>query len=257
MSSASIRQAPAQEVQCRIAVQPWQYGLVGKCVRQGASASGPDYRSILASIWPTDTVGVFMTGTGAGPWPGTFTMPGRQISFELAREIRPDGKGRIVLRNAHSWAIVRTWHVLGDSALLSFAPSEEADPSDDDIAILTKALVSLDSIRLWDRADDRDCTNDPPGQLSLYCLVYQAVEAHMGRIHFRQPALQVVRSVVSRQWRQRIQSHPLMDFNNDPRTTMTDIRNALEASLTQARREVSASSQFQPLPPPQRQNEEL
>lgn len=249
-SSAAVRQAQGQEVQCRILVQPWQYGLVGTCLRQGAPGAGADQRSILASMWPDDTVGVFMTGMGTGPWLGTFTMPGRQVTFELARELRADGRSRLVLRNAHSWAIVRRWQVVGDSAVLAFAPEEEADPSDDDIAILTRALAGLDSIGRWDRADDRDCTNDATDLVSLYCLVDRAVQAQMGRVHFRQPAMQVVRSVVSRRWRDRIRSHPLMDFNNDPRTTMADLRRALEASLEQARREVSASGQFRPAPTP-------
>ncbi len=239
---------PAQVVHCALASQPWQYGFRGACVRQGLPQERPDYRSVLESVWPDDTVTVFAARDSSGSWIGHLASSQRSFSFQLAQEHLPDGRKRDVLRNVHSWAVVRDWRIAGDSAWFSFDPAEEADPSPDDVLILERALVALDSVRTWDRADDRNCVNDAAGHRSLYCLIYRAVEEHMGRFHFRQPALQVARAVVRRHWRARVSTHPLMDFNNHSQTTMADVRHALETALAQARREAAAGRQFRASP---------
>jgi hypothetical protein len=44
----------------------------------------------------------------------------------------------------------------------------------------------------------------------------------------------LVRSVILERWRDRITSHQLIDFNNHPATTMTELRTVLEVALERA-----------------------
>jgi hypothetical protein len=85
-------------------------------------------------------------------------------------------------------------------------------PTEDDLAILRIALESLDRIAQWNRQEVQNCTSNNQSNTGLFCLLYGAVEARMGRYHHRQPALQLVRSVIFERWRDRITSHQLVDL---------------------------------------------
>jgi len=106
--------------------------------------------------------------------------------------------------------------------------------TDDDVVILRDVLARLDSLLPWNRQEQQNCSNGerPAG---LFCLLYAAAESRMGRYHHRQPALELVRSVILERWRDRITSHGLIDFNNHAATTRGDLRTALELALERAR----------------------
>jgi hypothetical protein len=61
----------------------------------------------------------------------------------------------------------------------------------------------------------------------------------MGRYHHRQPALELVRAVIAERWRDRITSHQLVDFNNHPATTISDLRTVLQVALERATAQAS------------------
>jgi hypothetical protein len=172
-------------------------------------------------------------------------------SFEIVRlRIAPDDV-RLVLRTTESgWVIVQDWREMsgvgcgGDKSLcdaaslvfrLNYAPATL-----DDIEILRSALSRLPSIRAWDREDDRDCANDKPGQVSLFCLLSATIEKRMRRYHHSQPALDIVRSVINERYRERLKGHGLMDFNNHSATTLEDLRTVLELAIERARTEAAS-----------------
>lgn len=241
---------PAQIVQCDLTVG--SYGAGGTCWlvdRSVAPAGGA--RTQLALVWPPDTVRIVVTSrpSDPSPWRGVFLLPDRQVTFEIDRDQVPS-TGRLVLRSPWSWVVVHEWEetraasgaALG-SALLTFGLTEYALASADDIAILEATMKKLEDLPSWDRQDDRDCANDPPGRASLFCLLVRAVEDRMGRYHHRQPALELVRAVINERWPDRWSSHQLMDFNNHSSTTLDDVRTVLEVAHSLARSESASRKQ--------------
>ena len=137
--------------------------------------------------------------------------------------------------------IIRTgaWHTLlefsfsDDGLRLAWTEDVEAPPSQTDLDIFLAARDLLRDGEFWDREDDRDCANDG-SLISLYCALARATAAEMGRYQHRQPAMQAVRRVIAAEWPERVVDHRLMNFNNDPRTTLSDVHRLFdlaEASL--------------------------
>lgn len=247
--------AVAQTVRCQLTdpealkewVGPlgtWGYGLNGKCLLE-SDPEAPQRvtrRTDRLRFWPQESVSVFIGGgpTSAPPWHGQFVAPTYNQSFEIVQQRIASNKVRTVLRTAYNgWTTVSDWReTTGGTAVLVFRLNYSAATSDD-VAILRGTLQRLPSSRSWDREDDRNCENDAPGRMSLYCLLATLTKEQMGRYHHSQPALEVVRWVINRRWPERLKGHGLMDFNNNPATTLQDLREVLELSLVQAREEVS------------------
>ena len=51
-------------------------------------------------------------------------------------------------------------------------------------------------------------------------------------MHYRQPALQIVREIVRHVGGTRVKTHRLMEYNNHPDTTLDDIRTMLRLAQT-------------------------
>ncbi len=243
------QRALAQTVTCELSVGT--YGSLGPCVIKEPGAnlrSSP--RAQLALLW-TESARVVMLSPASAPppWKGVLIFGNRQVTFEIVPD--PQFKGRLVMLNSWSWVRVYEWReirrpsgaALGAS-VLSFGLGDYARASADDISILESSIKSLDRLRNWDREDDRNCSNDKPGHSSLFCLLTAAVEKRMGRYHHRQPALALVRSAINERWSDRVQDHPVMDFNNHSSTTRQDVRAALESALRLAKIE-SASAKIE------------
>ena len=141
--------------------------------------------------------------------------------------------------------IVRTraWHVLtelsvsDDGLSLAWDEGVEAPPSQTDLDILHAARGLLGSEEVWDREDDRNCENDE-SLISVYCALARATDAAMGRYQHRQPAMQAVRRAIRAEWPERVVDHRLMNFNNDPRTTLADVARLFDLSEESLRRTV-------------------
>jgi hypothetical protein len=239
----------AQIVRCDLTVGT--YGSGGPCaLAEPGATPRATYRTRLARFWPEDTARVVMTSRPSDPppWRGVLLLGQRQVPFEIDRYGSDASDHRLILRNAVSWSAVHDWRELRPAsgatpgaAVLVFGLTDFVRASPDDIAILESALAGFGRLREWDRDDDRNCANDRPGQTGLFCLLAAAVEARMGRYHHRQPALELIRVVIIEKWPDRLDSHPLMDFNNHPTTTAGDVVAALEAALSLARAEAASS----------------
>lgn len=108
-------------------------------------------------------------------------------------------------------------------------------PSNDlDRKILERAAALFKSEAVWNRADDRKC---PPNAatVSIYCAEERASTEVAGGFHHRRPALELVRVIVDERSKGKSYSHRLMDYNNDPSTTLADVRSLFAAALARAR----------------------
>jgi hypothetical protein len=95
-----------------------------------------------------------------------------------------------------------------------------------DLEILDRASATLRSESVWDRADDRVCgPNDVA--FSLFCALQKASVEVLGEYDHRRTALQEVRFVVDEVAAGRPYEHRLRDYNNDPTTTLVDIRHVI------------------------------
>ena len=237
--------ANAQTVTCKIFGNHGigSYGMMqGMCKKTGDDPppqAGADAQRVR--YWPEGDVQVVITGGepgDKGPWRGYFLQPDYADVFELTRE-RAGSREQLVLRTGVGWTIVDTWsRVASNESTMTFRltsmPASEAD-----LDILNDTLKKLSSPSAWDRADDRDCGNDSPGRVSLFCALQNAAIARIGRFHGAQPALDLVRLFVLERWTDRVNhGHALTNFNNHPDTTLEDVRWVLQEAARRAREEI-------------------
>ena len=238
--------AVAQLVRCELRSPAHEYGLAGECaVLPGQPLPAGRGRAQLGFLWPAhDTVPIFMSSgpLNPPPWRGHLLLPRRSIGFEIALRGGAERGGGLVLRAAPGWVVVREWAAAGETQLI-FDLSDFPVADEDDAAILEHALAALDTLTHWNREDDRTCTDDASGGVSLFCLLESSVRWRMGRYHHRQPALEIARAVLWGGWLERLDNHPLMDFNNHPATTREDLRSLLQHSLRRVREEIETSEQ--------------
>ncbi len=176
------------------------------------------------------------------PWKGAlFGEEGRDMPVELAPH-RFGSEERLVFRSALGWFRVEEWRLNEQhAALLTFDMSRVAPPTMADVRILEDAVSRWEDDSEWDRVDDRNCENDVGDAVSLYCALALATREEMGREYHRQPALRLVREEIRTRFAERVTGHALMDFNNHPETTLTDVRDVLASGLRRARRDVSGA----------------
>ena len=127
------------------------------------------------------------------------------------------------------------------TAMIAFpAIAAAAEPADDsevrppvtplDLQIVRNARAILDTPAKWNRADNRKCPADAT-TFSLYCALQKAtVEAGRSFEH-RGAALQEIRFVIDEITISREYDHRLMDYNNDPRTQLSDVRTLFAQAL--------------------------
>ncbi len=154
-------------------------------------------------------------------WVGALSLPQGDLGVEVAAYQYSDGPSLIM--RATAWHELSEYSVSEDQLVLAWDRGSEAPPSELDLRIFARARELLPDEDSWDRNDDRDCENDG-SSISLYCALAQATAEVMGRYHHRQPAMQAVRVVIRSEWPERVVNHRLMDFNNDARTTLSDVR---------------------------------
>ena len=234
--------AAGQTAQCRLAPRP--YGFGGICrVEQPAVGSQP------LRIPLPDTLRIWTTSGPADPppWRGNLSWVSSEVAFEIASATSRSmgvSSDRLTLRTGVFWLPVKEWRQIDPAAPPCAACERLAKDvwlvldlvnpvpaSEDDLAILRTALSRLDTLTNWNRDEAQTCGTMNQLKTGLFCLLYSGVEARMGRYHHRQPALEFVRSVILERWRDRITSHPLVDFNNHPATTMGDLRTVVRAAL--------------------------
>ncbi|MGA9800028.1 MAG: hypothetical protein WBQ68_13545 [Terriglobales bacterium] len=96
-----------------------------------------------------------------------------------------------------------------------------------DVRIVQRARKILDSPSKWNRADTRVCAPEA-ATFSLYCALEKATDEMTGNFEHRSAAMQEARFVIDEIAPNRSHyQHRLMDYNNDPTTSFSDIQRAL------------------------------
>ena len=98
-----------------------------------------------------------------------------------------------------------------------------------DLDIVRRARAILASPAVWNRADKRECP--PTAQtFSIYCALEKATRDAGRTFEHRGAALQEVRFVIDEITTDRTYEHRLMDYNNDPRTTLAEVQQVLRVA---------------------------
>ena len=104
--------------------------------------------------------------------------------------------------------------------------SPDANPpvSQNDVLIIRRARDILDSPTKWNRADNRQCPANET-TYSLYCALELATKEISKKFEHRGAAMQQARFVIDDDLAKgNHYHHRLMDYNNDPKTTFSDVR---------------------------------
>lgn len=172
---------------------------------------------------------------GADPiaiYSGDVRGPNGAVFIEL--EVYTGGSG-ILRPEGLSWLVVANLVTPSDRLEFDVDADKTVPPSDLDREIISRAASILSSEAVWDRADDRQCAPDDK-TWSIYCAMIRATLEVTGGVHHRRPAMELVRAVVDRRSAGRSYEHRLRDYNNDPKTTLADVRSLFEEALAIARR---------------------
>jgi hypothetical protein len=147
-------------------------------------------------------------------------------------EIYEGGSG--VIRTYAGWFPVREFSVNGTAMHFQFDGKNEVPPNALDKEILERASTVITSESVWNRADNRKCPADAT-TWSIYCAVERAMIEVTGGFNHRRPAGQLVREIVDERSANRNYSHRMMDYNNDPRTVLADVRSLFAEAIARIR----------------------
>lgn len=143
-------------------------------------------------------------------------------------EIYEGGAG--VTRTYEGWFPITGFSVNATAMHFQFNGKHEVPPNRVDKEILEHASRVITSDTVWNRADDRECRADAT-TWSIYCAVERAMIEVTGGFNHRRPAGQLVRQIVDERSANRNYSHRMMDYNNDPRTVMADVRSLFAEAI--------------------------
>ena len=101
-----------------------------------------------------------------------------------------------------------------------------------DLKIIQRADSLLSSPSIWNKQDDRECSDDiSTGHYSLYCALYKASIEITGVYVHRRAAMQIVRFTLEKYENGRVKNHRLMDWNNHPDTSFEEVKKVLKESI--------------------------
>ena len=176
---------------------------------------------ITSGVWRKDLLPTSV-------WAGQMTVPSlRSPPIEI--ELYSGGTG--VLRTPEGWFPVSAFFQERDSLRFNVDTSRQVSPSDLDRQIVQRAAKILSSDSVWDRADDRRCSQQDT-TWSIYCAMARATVEVTGAFHHRRPALEVVRVLVEERTKDRKYEHRLMGYNNDPTTHLSDVQRLFADALS-------------------------
>ncbi len=173
-------------------------------------------------------------------WRGTATLDGSP-GQEIGVDVRPGG----ALRLGRSWLRLSDVATPGGSLMFAFGLDQPASANEVDETILRQTRVYLADMSHWDRHDLTNMDEAPTKGFncpkvvprSLFCTLYFASVAAAGDYaHFR-PAVEAVRQAIVLARGRGVYRHPLVDFNNDPRTTLHDVHAVLDMAVQVIRRQ--------------------
>jgi hypothetical protein len=127
-----------------------------------------------------------------------------------------------VLRSEYGWHAVSAFKATASSLSFNLDTTRELAPNALDREILKRADAILTSPAVWNRADNRRCPASAT-TWSIYCAAERATIEVTGGFHHRRPAMELVREIIEARSKGRPYHHRLMDYNNDPTTTLADL----------------------------------
>ena len=147
--------------------------------------------------------------------------------IDKAAEMADIDRGDVVVRRLQSGAATESTLFQDEIARLKRRSEILADrtrPVDAfDVSILDGALARMDDDSRWDRADDRECSDDDT-TYSLYCALYFSSIDYLGHYEHGRTAIQEVRFAIEDLSSGQEFEHRLMDFNNAADKTLEDIK---------------------------------
>lgn len=181
-------------------------------------------------IAPSKTIATGIWRQGPTPnsvWAGVLKNEG-DPDYPVEIEVYAHGSG--VLRSEYGWYSVSGFFSDNSTVKFKMDASKEVAPGPLDGAILKRADAILSAVNAWNRADDRKC---PPTATSwsIYCASQLATIEITGGFHHRRPAMELVRQIVDERSKNRNYQHRLMDYNNDPSTTLADIHSLFAEAI--------------------------
>jgi hypothetical protein len=135
-----------------------------------------------------------------------------------------------VLRTIYGWFYATNVATSANGLTFDVDTTREVPPNDLDREIVQRAAAMLSSASVWNRKDNRQCA---PGATSwsIYCAMEDATAEITGGMDHRRPAMEVVREIVEDRTANRNYQHRLMDYNNDPTTTLADMQSLFREAL--------------------------
>lgn len=226
----------AQVVRCKLSVYHAGYGLGGSCVAEAVETPAESTRTSRVRYWPTGPVDIYLAAKPGSSTPitGLFHQNKWTDPFQLDLDPMGPGANRVVIRTGGATLVVDEWKQVNRDEVslvfhLNFAPATRTD-----VEILQAALLRFSSAKAWNRSSDQNCDDDAPGDESLFCALQVAVTSKMGRYHHATAAVDLVRAIISERFRDRYSGHILVDFNNNAKTTIGEVRALLEAAVSRA-----------------------
>lgn len=142
-------------------------------------------------------------------------------SEDVEIEIYAGGTG--VIRTYNGWFPVTAFSATESTLHFQMDTLTQVPPGALDREIIQRAAKIISSDSVWNRADDRKCPAAAT-TWSIYCAVEKAEIELAGGSHHRRPAGELVREMVDERAKNRNYKHRMMDYNNDPTTTLADVR---------------------------------
>ncbi|HXT18350.1 MAG TPA: hypothetical protein VN706_22150 [Gemmatimonadaceae bacterium] len=155
-----------------------------------------------------------------------------RVADSVEIEIYKGGHG--VIRTYNGWFPVSGFTAHGSRITFRMDTTKEIAPNAVDRQILVRAMKILSSDSVWNRADDRTCPAHAT-KWSIYCAVEQAEIDVAGGYHHRRPAGELVREIVDERTKSRNYHHRMMDYNNDPTTTLADVQSLFAEAIARIR----------------------
>ena len=178
--------------------------------------------------------GVWRSGSSPQTvWFGDMTdegYPNAPIQLEIY-----DGSSGI-FQTIYGWFPVTQYRPTPSGITFELDGLHEVAPNALDARILDRAAEILSSSSVWNRADNRKCAPDAT-KWSIFCAGVAAVEEVTGGtggghgIDHRRPALEVLRGVAEDRSQGHHYHHDLMDYNNDPTTTLANVQSLFREAL--------------------------
>jgi hypothetical protein len=138
--------------------------------------------------------------------------------------------GAGILRTVYGWFYATNIRANAQGITFDLDSAHEVPPNDLDREIVVRAAAMLSSTSVWNRADTRQCAQAATSW-SIYCAMEAATAEVTGGMDHRRPAMEVVREIVEDRTEGRGYNHRLMDYNNDPATTLADVQSLFREAL--------------------------